>query len=85
MRIRDEIRFLYKEKQQINNTLYKIHLKAAQERGNTRCIILDSVIESTKLELKNIFTSNIVFYSTYSMTVHTEPWTQLAVKGQGCQ
>ena len=30
MRIRDEIIFLYKKKQ-LNNTLYKIHLKAAQE------------------------------------------------------
>jgi hypothetical protein len=29
MRIRDEIKFLYKKKQQLNNILYKIHLEAA--------------------------------------------------------
>ena len=31
MRIKDEIKFLYKKKQKLNNDLYKIHLKAAQE------------------------------------------------------
>ena len=35
MRIRDEIRFLHKKKPQLKNTLYKIHLKAAQEWGNS--------------------------------------------------
>jgi hypothetical protein len=28
MRIRDDIRFLYKKRQQLNNKMYKIHLKA---------------------------------------------------------
>ena len=52
MRIRDEIRFLYKKKQQLNNTLYKIHLKAAQEWGNSWYIILHSIIDSTNLKLE---------------------------------
>ena len=53
MRIRDEIRLLYKKKQQLNNTLYKIHLKAAQEWGNAWYIILDSIIDSTNNEIES--------------------------------
>jgi len=53
MRIRDEIRFLYKKKQQLNNTLYKIHLKAAQEWGNAWYIILDSIMDSTNNEMES--------------------------------
>jgi len=52
MRIKDEIKFLYKKKQKLNNYLYKIHLKAAQEWGNSWYTILDSVIESTNLEIE---------------------------------
>ena len=52
MRIRDEIRFLYKKKQ-LNNTLYKIHLRAAQEWGNAWYIILDPIIDSTNNEMEN--------------------------------
>ena len=53
MRIKDEIRFLHKKKQQLNNTLYNIHLKAAQEWGSTWYIILNSIIDSTKLEIES--------------------------------
>ena len=52
MCIRDEIRFLYKKKQ-LNNTLYKIHLKAAQEWVNAWYIILDSIIDSTNNEMES--------------------------------
>ena len=34
IRIKEEIKFLYRKKQKLNNDLYKIHLKAAQEWGN---------------------------------------------------
>ena len=44
------MKFLYKKKQKLNKDLYKIHLKAAQEWGNTWYTILDSVIDSTNLE-----------------------------------
>ena len=40
MRIKDEIRLLYKKKQKLNNDLYKTHLKAAQEWGNSWYTIL---------------------------------------------
>ena len=53
MRIKDEIRFLHKKKQQLNNTLYKIHLKAAQEWGSTWYIILNFIIDSTHLEIES--------------------------------
>jgi hypothetical protein len=53
MRIKDEIRFLYKKKQQLNNMLYNIHLKAAQEWGSTWQIILESVTESTNREVES--------------------------------
>jgi hypothetical protein len=33
--------------------LYKIHLKAAQEWGSTCYIILDSIIDSTNLEIES--------------------------------
>ena len=52
VRIKDEIKLLYKKKQKLNNELYKIHLKAAQEWGNSWYTILDSVIESTNLKLE---------------------------------
>jgi hypothetical protein len=53
MRIKDELRFLYKKKQKLNNDLYKIHLKAAQEWGNSWYFILDSIIDSTTRELES--------------------------------
>ena len=40
MRIKDEIRLLYKKKQKLNNDPYKTHLKAAQEWGNSWYTIL---------------------------------------------
>jgi hypothetical protein len=53
MHIKDEIRFLYKKKQQLNNMLYKVRLKAAQECGSTWKIILDSITESTNHEIES--------------------------------
>jgi hypothetical protein len=53
MRTKDEIKFLYKKKQKLNNDLYKNRLKAAQEWGNSRYTIPDSVTDSTNLELEN--------------------------------
>jgi hypothetical protein len=35
MRIKDEIKFLYKKKEKLNQELYKIHLQTAQEWGST--------------------------------------------------
>jgi hypothetical protein len=58
MRIKDEIRFLYKKKEQLNDTMYKIHLKAAQEWGSMWQIILESVTESTNREIERKY-SNI--------------------------
>jgi len=42
IRIKDEIKFMYRKKQKLKNDLYKIHLKAAQEWGNMRYTILVS-------------------------------------------
>jgi hypothetical protein len=58
MRIKDEIRWLYKKKQQLNDTMYKIHLKAAQEWGSMWTIILESITESTNGEIERKY-SNI--------------------------
>ena len=46
------MKFLCKKKQKLNNDLYKIPLRAAQEWGNSWYTILDSVIDSTNLELE---------------------------------
>jgi len=45
IRLKDEIKFLYK-KDKLNNDLYSIHLKAAQEWGSTWYVILDPIHES---------------------------------------
>jgi U3 small nucleolar ribonucleoprotein component len=52
IRLKDEIKFLYKKKDKLNNDLYNIHLEAAQEWGNTWYIILDSIHESINQELE---------------------------------
>ena len=52
IRLKDEIKFLYKKKEKLNNDLYNTHLKAAQEWGNTWYIILDSIHDSTNQELE---------------------------------
>jgi hypothetical protein len=52
IRLKDEIKFLYKKKEKPNNELYNIHLKAAQERGNTWYIILDSIHDPINHELE---------------------------------
>jgi hypothetical protein len=53
MSIKDEIRFLHKKKQQLNNMLYKIQLKAAKKWWSTWYIILGSIIDSTNLEIES--------------------------------
>ena len=51
IRLKDEIKFLYK-KDKLNNDLYSIHLKAAQEWGSTWYVILDSIHDSINQELE---------------------------------
>jgi len=52
IQIKDEIKFLYKKKQKLNNDLYKIHLKAAQEWCSVWHTILESIINVTNQELE---------------------------------
>jgi hypothetical protein len=56
IRIKDEIKFLYKKKQQLNKDLYHIHLKAAQEWGNLWNIVINSI--NDKVSIKKI----VVFF-----------------------
>jgi hypothetical protein len=44
-RIKDEIKFLYMKKDQLNENLYQIHLEVAQEWGNAWHIIQDNIHE----------------------------------------
>jgi hypothetical protein len=54
-RIKDEIKFLHMKKAKLNQQLYNIHLKAAQEWGNSCYIILDHINESiNKNDKKNM-------------------------------
>ena len=46
IRLKDEIKFLYRGKKKLNMELYYAHLKAAHEWGNSWNIILDSLHES---------------------------------------
>ena len=51
IRIKDEIKFLYMKKDQLNKQLYQVHLKVAQKWGNTWHIIRDSVHESINKDM----------------------------------
>jgi hypothetical protein len=46
IRIKDEIKFLYKKKEKLNKELYNTHLRTAQEWGKTRHIIQESILVS---------------------------------------
>jgi hypothetical protein len=50
-RLKDEIKFLHMKKAKLNQQLYNIHLKAAQECGNSWYIFLDLINESINKEM----------------------------------
>jgi len=52
LKIKDEIKYLYIKKEKLNNAIYKVHLKAAQEWGKTWYPIEKSLNESLIKELK---------------------------------
>jgi hypothetical protein len=56
-RIKDEIKFLYRKKQKLNNDLYKIHLKPAQEWSNMWYTILDSINDVVNHDLEKKYKS----------------------------
>jgi len=47
IRVREEIKFLYMKKQQLNKKLYYLHLNIANTWGNPWCYIQDTI--ETKL------------------------------------
>jgi len=51
IRIKDELKFLYKKKEKLNTDLCKIHLQATQEWGKTWYFIIGSLNESINQEL----------------------------------
>jgi len=53
-RIKDEIRFLYMKKTQLNKSLYIAHLKVAQEWGDTWPLIRDYIHNSNNTDMANI-------------------------------
>ena len=55
IRLKDEIKFLYIRKGKLNNRLYRINLKAAQEWGNVWYTILDS-IHALHTKIRNFYT-----------------------------
>jgi hypothetical protein len=50
IRIKDEIKFLYKKKQQLNKDIYHAHLEVTKEWGNLWTLIHESVIEKINVE-----------------------------------
>lgn len=52
IRIKNEIKFLYKKRQKFNKYLYRIHLLAPQEWGIMWYTILDSILDATNHELE---------------------------------
>ena len=51
-RIKEEIKFLYKKKETLNKTLYKIHLQAALEWGNSWNLIQESILDTVNEEFE---------------------------------
>jgi hypothetical protein len=51
-RIKDDIKFLFKEKEKFNHELYKNHLKAAHERGGIRYTILNSINNTCQYDMQ---------------------------------
>jgi hypothetical protein len=52
-RIKDEIKFLYKKKQNLNIELYNAHLKAAHDWGHMWQTIMVSILEKVNHEANN--------------------------------
>jgi hypothetical protein len=69
--IKDEIKFLYKKKEELNNYLCKTHLQAAQNWGSIWYIILESLHESINQELENYSFCLMVEASDHGYVLHT--------------
>ena len=57
IRIKDEIKFLYKKKEKLNRKLYETHLQAAKEWGNTWHIICNSIQDTLDREAQRKYKS----------------------------
>jgi hypothetical protein len=55
--IEDEIKFLNRKKEKLNYELYKIHVRTAQEWGNTWHSIHNSILDSINREMEKIYKS----------------------------
>jgi quinol monooxygenase YgiN len=53
LRIKNEVKFLYKKKQQLNKDLYRLHIKSANEWGNTWYIISQNVTDTLEITMKS--------------------------------
>ena len=74
IRIKDEVKFLYKKKEKLNQKLYKIHLQTAQEWGSTWCIIQNSIQKALMVCSMchinvRVIQSNTSFYCRYNTYV----------------
>ena len=56
-RMKDEIKFLYRKKEKLKYELHKIHLRMAQEWGNTWHIIHNSILDSINREMEKKYIS----------------------------
>jgi hypothetical protein len=59
LRVKDEIKFLYRKKEHINRELYTLHLKAATEWGTLWDILSKIVHDSTRHLMNNRYRYNI--------------------------
>jgi hypothetical protein len=57
IRIRNELKFLYKKKQNVNNQLYSIHLEAVAYWDRSWKVIEDSIYEKLKSEIDKKYVS----------------------------
>jgi hypothetical protein len=77
IRIKDEIKFLDSKKEHLNKELNKIHLKAAQEWGNTWHIIQQDIHKSISKEMAKKYDS---IKLKLNKLVHTQTSDQKHVK-----
>jgi hypothetical protein len=57
IRVKNEIKFLFKKKERLNQELYNAHLKAAQEWGSVWYTILESIHSSLNSEMEKKYKS----------------------------
>jgi hypothetical protein len=78
LRIKNEIKFLYKKKQHLNKELYNLHIQNANEWGNIWNIITNETTNTINETMKHKYikiTKKLHKLKNYQCCVRRKPWT----------